>query len=135
MPTAAQRQFLVKVSQIDGYWTTKGGGATTSEVAREFDGGSLTPELLAAPAQTGDITVSRAYKPERDAQLLALYRPRVGRERATITVQPTDADLVRIGPPTIYANALLAGVNDPEADANSGQPARIELTFAVADVK
>lgn len=133
MPIAAQRQFLIKVDGVDGYFATRTGGETTADAAREFDGGSLTPEILTGPAQTGDLTVGRPYKPERDAHLIRLYRPLVGRLRKTITVQPTDADLVARGKPTVY-NGVLIGISDPEANAGSGDAARVELTFAVETV-
>lgn len=134
MPISAQRQFLVKVSGVDGYFATKTGGRTASEVTREFDGGSLEPEILTGPASTEDITVSRPYKPERDAHLVRLFRPLVGRLRHTVTFQPTDADLVAVGKPTVYPGAVLIGVNDPDSDANSGQAARVELTYAIPRV-
>lgn len=134
MPISAQRQFLVKVDGVDGYFATKTGAETTSEVTREFDGGSLEPELLAGPASTSDLVCSRPYKPERDAHLVRLYRPLVGRLRKTVSVQATDADLVAVGRPTVYPNALLIGVSEPDTDANSGTASRVQLTFAISRV-
>ena len=134
MPIAAQRQFLVKVSGIDGYFAQKTGGGVSSDVSRVFDGGSLVPEVLASPAQAGDVTVSRPWNPDRDAAVLARMRTLVARWRTTISVHPTDADLVPIGSPTVYANALLTAVGDPEADAGSGDPPTLSLTFAVPTV-
>lgn len=131
--TSAQRQFLIKVNGIDGYFATRRGGETTSDAAREFDGGSLVPEVLTSPATPGDLTVGRAYKPERDAGVLSSVRPKVGRWRTSVSVQPTDRDLVAKGRPTVY-HGILIGVSDPEADANSGDPARLELTFAIESV-
>lgn len=134
MGSAAQRQFLVSVAGVPGLFASKSGGNTTSEVNRVYNGGSLTPELMAAPAQTEDVTAGRPWDPERDAPIVARLRPLVGRGRMTVSVQPTDVDLIAIGRPTVYANALLIGVTEPEADADSGDPARLELTFAVESV-
>lgn len=134
MASAAQRQFLVSVAGVSGLFATKSGGATTAEVTRVYNGGKLTPELLASPAQTEDLTIGRPWDPDRDAPVLARLRPLVGRHRTTVSVQPTDVDLVAVGRPTVYANALLIGVNDPEADADSGDAARLELTWAVESV-
>lgn len=131
---AAQRQFLVKVSGIDGYFATKTGGDTSSDASDVYDGGSLTPEKLASPATSDDITVGRPYDPERDQPVINRLRAQVGRHRTTVSVQPTDADLVAIGAPTTYANALLIGCTEPEVDAASGDPAVFELTFAVESV-
>lgn len=131
---AAQRQFLVKVSTIDGYFATKTGGDTTSDASDVYDGGSLTPEKLASPATTDDVVVGRPYDPARDQQVIERLRPLVGRWRTTVSVQPTDADLVAMGKPTTYADALLIGCTSPEVDAASGDPAMFELTFAIESV-
>lgn len=134
MPKAAQRQFLIKVSGVDGYFATKTGGDTSADTSDVYDGGSLTPEKMSSPATTDDVTVGRPFDPVRDRQVIRQLRPRVGRGRYTVSVQDTDADLVAIGEPTVYANALLIGVTDPEVDASSGDPAAFELTFAVESV-
>lgn len=134
MPKAAQRQFLVTVAGVRGFFATKSGGDVSSDVSTVYDGGSLTPEKLASPATADDVTVGRPYDPARDASELARLRPLVGRWRTTVSVQPTDADLIAVGRPVVYANALLVGLTDPEADAASGDAATFELTFAVETV-
>lgn len=131
---AAQRQFLVKVSGVDGYFATKTGGNTSSDASDVYDGGSLTPEKLASPATSEDVACGRPYDPERDQAVIKRLRPLVGRWRTTVSVQPTDADLVAIGRATTYANALLIGCTEPEVDAGSGDAAMFELTFAIESV-
>lgn len=134
MPKAAQRQFLVSVEGIDGYFATKAGGDLSADVTTVFDGGSLTPERLASPALPGDVTVGRPFDPERDLIVLAGLRPLVGRWRTTVSVQATDGDLVAIGDPVVYSDCLLTGLTDPEADAASGDAAALELTFSPTSV-
>ena len=134
MPKSAQRQFLVKFSGVEGYFATKTGGDTTADASDVYDGGKLTPEKLASPPTTDDVVIGRPFDPVRDRPLIRRLRPQVGRMRATVSVQDTDADLVAIGKPTVYSNALLVGVTDPEADAGSGDAATFELTFAVESV-
>ena len=129
-PISAQRQFVIRVAGIDGYFATKSGGAMTADASREYDGGSLTPEVMTSPATPEDVTVGRPYKAARDADLLRRLRPLVGRWRTSVSQQPTDRDLVPVGKPTVYSGVLI-GVNDPDADASSGDAARIELTFAI----
>lgn len=131
MPKSSQRQFLVKVSGIDGYFMTKSGGAITADTSRVYDGGSLTPDVIAGPAEAGNITVSRAYDQNRDAALLTRLRQKVGRFTATVSVTPTDRDLVANGRPTTYARALLVGLTEPDFDASSGDAATFELEFAI----
>jgi hypothetical protein len=36
--------------------------------------------------------------------------------------------------PRVYSDCLLTKVTDPESDADSGDPSRLELTFMVGDV-
>lgn len=134
MSKAAQRQFLVKVSGIDGLFASKTGGNTASEATDVYDGGTLTPEKISNPPRTDDVSVGRPFDPIRDRPVLRRLRPLVGRWRTTVSVQDTDADLVAIGQPTVYSNALLIGLTDPEHDAASGDAAAFEMTFAVETV-
>lgn len=131
---ASQRQFLVKVSTVDGYFASKTGGSVTADSTDVWDGGALTPAKLASPATTEDVTLTRPFDPDRDRSVINRLRPLVGRWRTTVSVQDTDADLVAIGPPTVYANALLIGLTDPEVDAASGDATTFELVFAVESV-
>lgn len=131
---AAQRQAFITVAGVEGTFATHSGGDTTATVSREYDGGSLTPELMSSPAETADITVGRAFEPTRDRPIIKRLRSQVGRMRTTVTVQDTDENLVRVGSPDVYADALLIGVTPTESDANSGDAKRFELTWAVTSV-
>lgn len=136
MPKASQRQNLVSVEGVAGYFATKAGGATSAEVTDVYDGGNPVAEKLAGPATTANVTVGRPWDPSRDAAVVRRLRAQVGTFRTTVTVQPTDADLVPIGGPSaVYAGALLVGVTEPDADAASSASAMIELEFAVESVR
>lgn len=128
---SAQRQFLVKVGTLPGYFATKSGGNVTADVNKVYDGGSLTPDLVTAPAVADNITVSRPYDVTRDPDLLATLRAQVGSYTATLTVQPTDRDLAPVGRAAVYPNAVLVAVNEPDIDASSGTAATYELDFAI----
>lgn len=131
---SAKRQFLVKVSGIDGYFMTKTGGNITASTTKVYDGGATRPDVLSSPADTENITVSRAYEHQRDSESLVFLRGRVGKLRTTISVTPTDEDLVAIGSPVVYSDALLVGVTDVEVDASGGDAATFDLEFAVGGV-
>lgn len=131
MAKASQRQFLVSVSGIGGYFATKTGGEVSSDSSKVWDGGSLQPDLLSAPAEADNITVGRPYDPLRDAPVIAALKRVVGRSRHTVVVVPTDEDLVAVAKPTTYSRALLVRVGEPEADAASGDAASYELEFAI----
>lgn len=134
MAYSAQRQFLVTLSGIDGKWMTKGGAGIQSDSNKIYDGGSIVPSIVTSPAEVENVTVSRAYKQERDEAILQNLRVQVGRYTTTITVQPTDADLVAVGKASVYAGAVLVGITEPDFDSSSGDVASIELEFAVVSV-
>jgi len=135
MAASSQRMYLVTVAGISGTFQTKSGGDTTSDVTKNYNGGATTPELLASPAETDNITVSRAYDHDRDYQAHKNARAKVGRWRTTISVTPTDADLNSRGKATQYPNALLVRVSEPDVDSSSGDASMFELEFAVGAVK
>lgn len=131
MTKSAQRQFLVKVSGIDGYFMTKSGGNISADTNKVYDGGSLVPDVLAGPAEAENVTVSRGFDTQRDNPIIARLRQQVGRLRATVSVTPTDADLVAQGSPTVYPEALLVGLTEPEADASGSDSSVFELEWAI----
>lgn len=133
---AAQRQFLCTVVGISNTFASKSGGEVTSDATKVWDGGATQPDVIAAPAEVGDITLTRPYDPERDQPILDRLINLVGQWRTTVSVQPLGSDMrvVRGVKPRVYPNALLTGVREPESDASSGDSADYELTFAVGAV-
>ena len=132
---SAQRQFLVKVSGFPGYFMTKSGGNISSDTTKVYDGGALTPDVIASPPEAEDVTVSRAYDVKRDGDILVRLRQQIGRFRTTVSVTPTDADLVATGAATVYPNALLIGLNEPEYDSSGGDAATFELVWAICSYR
>lgn len=135
MGKASQRQFLVKVGDISGFFMTKSGGGINADVTKAYDGGDPDPDLIAAPRDVENVTVSRVFDPVRDGELLRNLRQLVGVLSTTITVTPTDTDYVAVDDPTVYAPALLVGLTEPDVDASSGDAATYELEFAVSSVR
>lgn len=130
-PNAA-REFLVTVSGIEGYWAKKDGGATSADSSKVWDGGSLRPTVLTSPATSDDVTVTRPFRVDRDAGLLSRLKRVAGRSSHTVTVTPTDRDLVPSGPPEVFVG-VLTKVTGPQVDASSGDGSTIELVFAIED--
>lgn len=132
---SAKRQFLVKVDGIAGYWASKSGGEIGADTNKVFDGGSLDPDVIAAPAETDDIVVTRPYDLARDQPVINELKRLVGIWRTTVSQTPTAADLTASSVPgDVYSDALLIKVKPPETDAGSGDAAEVELTFAVGKV-
>lgn len=137
MPTthkAAQRQIIASVSGINGYFSQVTGGQITAATQKIFDGGARFPEILSGSSEVGDITVTRPYNPYIDEAILQTLRKVVGSDRRDVAVQSTDADLVPVGRPRTYPEALLVGLTEPDGDASSGAPATYSLVFSVASV-
>lgn len=135
MAKSSQRQFLVKIEGINGFFMTKTGGNVSAEATKAYDGGNPIPDLIPAPKEVEDVTVSRVFDPLRDGPVLRNLRQRVGVFQTTITVTPTDRDYGAVDQPIVYSPALLTGVNEPEYSADSGDAATYELVFAVSNVR
>lgn len=131
---SAQRQFLVKVAGIEGFFASKSGGDISADTNKVYDGGSDSPDVLAGPAEADNITVGRSYDFNRDDPILRQLRKAVGRWTTTVSVTPTDRDLVAVGQPQVYPDALLVGLTEPETDASSGDAASFELEFAIGAI-
>lgn len=133
-PSSA-RNFLVKVEGVDGLWSTKSGGNVSAESTKVYDGGSLKPDIITSPPTAEDVTVTRPFKPQRDDDMVRTLLQLVGSWTTTVSVTPTDSDMVALAPPRVYSNAVLTGVQEPETDASSGDAAMVGLTFAIGDYR
>lgn len=134
MPKSSARMFLVGVKGIKGNFMTKTGGEITADANKVYDGGKLTPEVLAGPAEIGNITVTRAYDAKIDQAIINTMRKNVGIWETSISVTPTDRTLKTVGKATTYSRCLLVGLTEPEYDASSGDAVTYELEFAVGSV-
>lgn len=135
MAKSSARQFLIKVEGVDGLWSTKSGGNVGSDNTKVYDGGSLKPDIITNPPTAEDVTVTRPYDPQRDDDMLRALLQLVGSWTTTVSVTPTNADLVAVAAPRVYSNAVLTGVQEPEVDSSSGDAAMIGLTFAIGDYR
>lgn len=90
--------------------------------------------MLCAPAEIGDITISRFYNPDNDIPKLAKIRPLVGMTYYDLTIVTLNCELREVGSERVYPKALLVGLTEPDGDAASGAPASFSLTFAVSQV-
>lgn len=131
----AQRFFIVTVKGIKGNFAAKSGGGITSEVSKIWNGGDLTPDVIAGPPEVENVTVTRPFEMGRDDKLLSDYRKKVGSWTTDIVVTPADGNMTPTGSKTVYSGALLVGIKEPDADASSSDAATIELEFAISKVK
>ena len=144
----AQRQIVGKIApasvkglpgppDFTGYFAQVSGGEITASVEKVFEGKQKFPETLCAPAEIGDVTLTRHYDPDRDGALVAGLRGRVGTAYYNITIEETDCDLV-VSDSTnnrIFTEALVVGLTEPDGDASSGAPATFSITLAIGGLK
>lgn len=117
------------------YFAQVSGGEVQASVEKVYDGGSTTPQVLPAPIEVGDVTVTRHYDPDVDAVLIASARPLVGKARYDIAVFTLDADNQIIqGRTRVYPNTLLVNITEPDGDSSSGGPATFSMTFSCENV-
>lgn len=117
------------------YFAQVSGGEVQASVEKVYDGGSYSPQVLPAPIEVGDITLTRHYDPTIDGDAINAARPLVGKARYNVEVYTLDADLQVIqGRTRVYTNALLVNITEPEGDSSSGGPATFSLTFACETV-
>lgn len=145
MGKISQRQVVATVTPVTvaghsiaplfpGYFAQVTGGEITASVEKVYDGGMRFPETICAPAEIGDITVTRHYDPDRDGDSLKALRGLVGSAYYDVTVFDLNCDLVVYGTERVYSKALLVGMSEPEGDASSGAPTTFALTFSISTV-
>ena len=141
----SQRQVVAEIKPISipdcplgpefiGYFAQVSGGEITASVEKVYDGGQQFPEVLTAPAEIGDITLTRHYDPDRDGASIKVIRQLVGRVHYNVFVVDLNCDLKVLGSERIYARALLVGLSEPEGDASSGAPTTFSMTFSISQV-
>lgn len=142
---ASQRQIVASIRRVneeghrkgpivDGKFAQVSGGEITANVEKIYDGGALTPEVLCAPAEIGDITVTRHFDVDRDGGPLRKLRQVVGQVYYDVSIFTLDCDLANDKADRIYHRALLVGISEPDGDSASGAPATYSLTFSVGAV-
>lgn len=151
MAKIAQRQIVASISPSSGsintetpptpgndgtyaYFAQVTGGEITASVEKIYIGGKLFPEVLCAPAEIGDITITRHYDASIDASFLGGIRQMVGRAYYNITVEELDCNVSDPTTQRTYSNSLLVGLTEPDGDAASGAPATYSLTFSIQSV-
>lgn len=137
----AQRQIIAEITpvpggdiqgpELTGYFAQVSGGEITAAVEKIYVGGTAFPEVLCAPSEVGDLTLTRHYDTDLRTIMKDL-RLVVGRAYYTLKIYDTDCDLKNQQSERVYSKALLTGLSEPEGDASSGAPATIALTFAVS---
>lgn len=132
MTTSTKNQFIVTVSNIHGNWNVKTGGNGSGTPVKYRNGGSLKEEIIGTPPTFEDIVLTRGYDPDLQKFYQVMMR-KINISRHTVTIQPTDANLVKKGRAIVYPNCLLVGLTLPDVDSNAtGDRAEVSMTFATS---
>lgn len=150
MAKVSQRQILAEIVPIAAsspkwnlfQFAQVSGGEITASVEKIYPGGAKFPEVLCAPAEIGDITLTAHYDDDRVAAedgngiaaKIKTLRPLVGRVYYDIVVKTYDCDIEVKGLDRTYSKCLLVGITEPDGDSSSGAPATFALTFSVQGV-
>ncbi len=127
---------VVLPSTVNGtkYFATVSGGEISAAVEKIYDGNSKFPDVLCAPAEIGDITVSKFYDESSDKDFLNQIRQIVGQTYYDVTIYTLNCDLEENDSMRNYPRCLLVGLSDIDGDASSGAPSAFSLTFAVSQL-
>lgn len=141
MAKLAQRQIIAEITpltsvgvpgpSLSGFFAQVSGGEITAAVEKIYVGGEKFPEVLCAPSEVGDVTLTKHYDEDLRTVMKAL-RLVVGRAYYELKIYDTNCDLGNAQSERVYSLALLTGLSEPEGDASSGAPATIALTFAIS---
>lgn len=116
------------------YFAQVSGGEITASVEKIYVGGKLFPEVLCAPSEIGDITITRHYDKDVDSNFLRQIRQMIGRAYYDVEVNEFNCDIKVPEATRNYPMCLLVGLTEPEGDAASGAPATYSLTFSVSTI-
>ena len=144
MAKTAQRQVVAEIKPVsvggrrgprfNGKFAQVSGGEITANVEKVYDGGALFPDVLCAPPEVGDITVTRHFDPQRDGAALKKLRQMIGSAYYDVYVYTLNCDLKEAGTERVYARALCVGLAEAEGDSSSGAPATFALTYSISAV-
>lgn len=128
-------KFNLTNSNDPYYFTQVSGGEITASVEKVYSGGSHKPEVLCAPMEIGDVTITGNFEDSGFVyENIQTLRELVGRVYYNIDVFILDCGLKNPASQRTYSKALLVGLTEPEGDASSGAPTTFALTFAITDV-
>jgi hypothetical protein len=132
----ARNQFLVTVQDLSAYFETFSGIDDSTQVSEYSDGFDNRLYPMLGPRTIAEITLTKAYEPERDDEIIALwqeFRLRRGddvRSRGyTVTIQPIEysPEPEPIGSPFVVYGFLPTRFMIADADKKSQDVSMLTL--------
>jgi hypothetical protein len=132
----SEQQWLpsLNVGGVDyGIFDRFTGGDVSATVNKHSPGG-MGPEVtyLSLPVYA-DVTLTKVYNTQQDHARIAALHNAVGKQLATVTLQPLDDNGNPWGSPRVYQGRITA-VKDGQTDSTSNAPRMFEIDIAVETV-
>lgn len=113
-----------------GVWDTLSGGEVDSEDTKYYPGGMEDPLSLGGRKTSGNVTLSRLYRLDRDHGHLNALIVGAGKSEVTISKFSLDLNGSSFHNPLVYTG-ILKRVTPPEHDSEASGAAKIEIEVTV----
>lgn len=131
---ALQSQYSITLTvdgRLIGVWDKMDGGELAAEIVKYRSGAMGKEEALGGPPSVGDVTLTRLFKRDRDAQELRRFlTARVGKGRSVVTKQPLDIDGNANCPPLVYTGILQAFTPGPADSSATSEADTYDITVS-----
>ena len=116
---------------LSGVWDTFEGGEVEADGAETYNaGGMADAEAIPGVPKTGEVTISRAFRGERDAPLKRWLNGKINRP-FVVGKQALNPDKTPVPGGLETFRGILTGVTTPEHDSNGTSVTMFELTMTV----
>ena len=86
-PSAKTQRLVTVAAWGTDYWAKAEGGEISGDATEVWDGGAEQPDYIGGRAMTSNLTVTKPYRPGRDAARLREMARQVMKLRTTVTLQ------------------------------------------------
>lgn len=140
----AKNQYLVTVKDLAAYFENFSGVQDTTQTSEYSDGYDNRLFPLMGPRSIAEITLSKAYSPEQDDEIINFWKnfrlsrgEDINARGLTVTVQPVEyaPDPQPIGNPIILFGFMPTGFQAFEVDKKSQDISMLTLTGRCSDWK
>lgn len=113
-----------------GVWDTFSGGDVDSDQTQYYPGGMAPPVALGGRKTSGNVTVSRLYRLERDHDRMQFLIDAASKSSMRVARQPLDLNGNKYGKALIY-RGILKHVTPPDLDSQQSGPALLSLEMSI----
>lgn len=133
----AQHNQIVWISEYPGiFFEQVSGGEMSNDTSTTYPGGGGPHVVVSGPSSVGQLSLSKAYDPVRDAPLdaWAAAWQRGVLQRLTVVKQPVTPEGIPMGAPVTYIRCARISYKRPDLQKGSSEAAQLEITLQPEDV-